>query len=85
MNKHKSTIDLILVNNLPSFQITNVTEISVSDCQKLITTFMKYYISRLRQKNIYYRSYKNFNEEKFLSVVEEVDFSFKTSNSDENY
>ena len=85
VNKHKSTIDLILVNNLRSFQITNVTETGVSDCQKLITTFMKYSISRLRQKNIHYRSYKNFNEEKFLSVVEEVDFSFKTSNSEENY
>ena len=46
---------------------------------------MKYYISRLRQKNVHYRSYKNFNEEKFLSGVEEVDFSFKTSNSEENY
>ena len=85
VNKHKSSIDLILVNNLRSFQITNVTETGVSDCQKLITTFMKYSISRLRQKNIHYRSYKNFNEEKFLSVVEEVDFSFKTSNSEENY
>ena len=85
VNKHKSSIDLILVNNLRSFQITNVTETGVRDCQKLITTFMKYSISRLRQKNIHYRSYKNFNEEKFLSVVEEVDFSFKTSNSEKNY
>ena len=85
VNKHKSTIDLILINNLRSFQITNVTETGVSDCHKLITTFMKYYISRLRQKNVHYRSYKNFNEEKFLSGVEEVDFSFKTSNSEENY
>ena len=85
MNKHKSTIDLILINNLRSFQITNVTETGVSDCHKLITTFMKYYISRLRQKNVHYRSYKNFNEEKFLSDVKEADFSFKTSNFDENY
>ena len=85
VNKHKSTIDLILINNLRSFQITNVTETGVSDCHKLITTFMKSYISRLKPKNVHYRSYKNFNEEKFLSDVKEVDFSFKTSNSDENY
>ena len=31
----------------------------VSDCHKLITTFMKYYISRLRQKNVHYRRCKN--------------------------
>ena len=46
---------------------------------------MKSYISRLKPKNDHYRSYKNFNEEKFLSDVKEADFSFKTSNSDENY
>ena len=85
MNNHKSTIDLILANKPRSFQITNVTETDVSDCHKLITTFMKSYIFRLKPKNVHYRSYKNFNEEKFLSDVKETDFSFKTSNPDENY
>ena len=46
---------------------------------------MKSYISRLKPKNVHYRSYKNFNEEKFLIDVKEADFSFKTSNPDENY
>ena len=82
---HKSTIDLILTNNPRSFQITNVTETGVGDCHKLIKTFMKSYISRLRPKNVHYRSYKNFDEEKFLSDVKEADFSFKASNPDENY
>ena len=85
MNKHNSTIDLILINNLRSFQIKNVTEAGVSDCHKIITTFMKSHIFRLKQENVHYRSYKKFNEEKFLSDVKEVDLSFKTSNSDENY
>ena len=35
MNNHKSTIDLILTNKPRSFQITNVTEIGVSDCHNL--------------------------------------------------
>ena len=85
MNNHKSTIDLILTNKPRSFQITNATETGVSDCHKLITTFMKSHISRLKPRNIHYRSYKYFNEEKFLSDVKEADFSFKTSNPDENY
>ena len=85
MNNHKSTIDLILTNKPRSFQITNVTETGVSDCHKLISTFTKSYISRLKLKNVHYRGYNNFNEEKFLSDVKEGHFSFKTSNLDENY
>ena len=56
MNNHKSTIDLILTNKPRSYQITNVTETGVSDCHKLILTFMKSYISRLKPKNVHYRS-----------------------------
>ena len=85
INNHKSSIDLILTNKPRSYQITNVTETGVSDCHKLIATFMKSYISPLKPKNVHYRSYKNFKEEKCLSDVKEADFSFKTSNPDENY
>ena len=85
MNNHKSTIDLTLTNKPRSFQITNVTETGVSDCNKLITTFMKSCISRIKPKNFHYHSCKNFNEEKFLTDVKEADFFFKISNSDENY
>ena len=46
---------------------------------------MKSCISRLKPKNVHYHSYKNFNEEKFLTDVKDADFSFKISNSDENY
>ena len=85
MNNHKSTIDLILTIKPRSFQITNLTETDVSDCHKPISTFMKSYICRLKPKNIHNRGYKNFNEEKFLCDVKEADFSFKTSNPDDNY
>ena len=85
MNNHKLTIVLISINNLRSFQITNVTETGASDCHKLVTTFMKSSVSRLKQKNVHYRSHQNFNEEKFLGNIKEADFSFKTSNSYENY
>ena len=85
MNNHKSAIDLTLANKPRSFQMTNVTETVVSDGNKLITTFMKSCISRLKPKNVHYHSYKNFNEEKFLTDVKEADFSFTTSNPDEKY
>ena len=46
---------------------------------------MKSRISRLKPRNVHYRSHKYFNEEKFPSDVKEADYSFKTSNPDENY
>ena len=53
MNDHKSNIDLILTNKPRSIQTTNVTATGVSDCHKLITAFMKSYISRLKPKNVH--------------------------------
>ena len=52
---NKSTIDL-LTNKPMSFQVTNTTETGLSDCHKLISSFMKSYISRLKPKTILYRS-----------------------------
>ena len=82
MNNHKSTIDPSFTNKPQSFQTTNFTETGVSDCHKLITTFMKSHISHLKPQNVHYRTYKYFNKGKFLSDVKEVDFSFKRSNPD---
>ena len=70
---------------LDTFHAVDVTETCESDCHKLITAFMKSHISRLKLQNVHYRSYKNFSEENFFSDVKEADFSFKTSNPDENY
>ena len=38
---------------------------------------MKSYISRVKPKNVHYGSYRNFNEEKFLSDVRERIFLLK--------
>ena len=77
MNNHESTIDLILTIKPRSFQITNVTETGVSDCHKLITTFMKSHISRRKPRNTHYRSYKYFNEENFSVTLRKRIFLLK--------
>ena len=59
---NKSTIDLLLTNKPMSFQMTNTAETGLSDCHKLISSFMKSYISRLKLKTIFYCDYKNFDE-----------------------
>ena len=59
-----------------SFLVTNTTAIGLGDCHKLISSFMKAYISYLKPKTIFYRNYKNFDKEKFLKDVKAADFSF---------
>ena len=68
-----------------SFQAANTTETGLSDCHKLISSFMKSYISRLKPKTIFYRNYKNFDEAKFVKDVKAADFSFSNNNPNENY
>ena len=70
-------MDLILINKPQSFQIANVTDTGVSDCHKLITTFMKCYISRLKPKNVHYRSYKNLSKKTFPVTLRKRSFLLK--------
>ena len=60
---NESTIYLLLTNTRMSFRMTNITESGLSDCHKLISLFIKSYISRLKPKT------KNFESEKFVKDV----------------
>ena len=82
---HKSLIDLFLINTTLSFQKTHVSETSLSDYHKLITTFFKTNFSRLRPKVLSYRSYKNFIESKFLNDLNKTIISFDNENPNQNY
>ena len=84
-NNHKWTIDLLLTNKPRSFQFTSVSETCLSDYHRLIATFMKSYISRLKPKIIHYRNFKIFDEQKFIVNVKNEDFSFETDDPDVNY
>ena len=67
---HKSATDLFLTNRPLSFQKTRTTETGISVYYKLISTFFKSHYTRLKPRIIYYRNYKNFNEELFLKELE---------------
>ena len=43
------------------------------------------YISRFTPKIIYYRNFKRFDKQKFITDVKNADFSFKTDDPNENY
>ena len=65
--------------------MTNTTETGLSDCHKLISSFMKSYISQIKPKTIFYRNYKNFDQAKFVKDVKAADFSFSNNDPNENY
>ena len=84
-NNHKSTIDLFFTNKPLSFQGTSTTETGLSNCHKLISTFMRSFVSRLKPKIIFFRNYKKFDETKFLSDLKNTNFSFTSADPNENY
>ena len=44
----------------------------ISDCHKIVTTCLRVNLPRLRNKNIIYRSFKNFDKETFLKKLKEA-------------
>ena len=82
---HKSTIDLILTNKSKNFQNTCITETGLSDFHKLISTFFKTQITRLKPKIVFFRNYKRFEDSKFLEDLNSTDFSLNTDDPNENY
>ena len=72
-------IDLFLTNCTRSFYNTCVFETGLSDFQKLVLTLLQSKFESLTPKIVSYRSYKQFNKEKFkdlfLSYLNELDMS----------
>ena len=65
----KSTINLFLTNRPLSFQKTRATETGISDFNKLISNFLKYYYTRLKPKIICYRNYKSLAKSCLLEIL----------------
>ena len=58
-------MDLLLINNVYSFQQTSAICTGLSDCHKLVLTVLKTTISKSQPKEITYRDYKQFDLLKF--------------------
>ena len=85
INNHKSTIDLFFTIKPLSFQGTSSTETGLSYCHKLISTFVRSFISPLKPKNVIFQNYKKFDETKFLSDLKNTNFSFTSADPNEIY
>ena len=85
-NSHKLTIDLFFTNKPLSFQGTSTTETGLSNCHKLISTFTRSFVSRVKPKIIFFRNYETkFDQTKFLSDLKNTNFSFTSADPNENY
>ena len=62
---HDSLIDVFLTNSPRKFKKSFSLELGISDCHKIIGSFLKTTISTLKQKMISYRSLKNLDIELF--------------------
>ena len=70
-NEHASSIDVILTSRPRKFYLSKTFELGVSDCHKMIITSLRAHVSRIKNKNVHFRSFKNFNKHQFLKKLTE--------------
>ena len=66
---HESTIDLILTNRPRRFLNSCALELGISDCHKMVCTSLRAHVSRMKSKNILYRTLKQFNDTAFSNDI----------------
>ena len=76
---------MFLANRPLSFQKTRTIETGIGDYHKLISAFLKSHYTHLKPRIIYYRNYKNYDEELFLKNLENSNLSANSDNPHENY
>jgi hypothetical protein len=76
---NSSSIDVMLTNKPRRFFNSNSFELGVSDCHTMITSFLRTQISRLRPKNITYRSFKKYDRTSFLNELNTKLSNFEVS------
>ena len=74
-----SCIDLFLTNRPRLFQCTTTLETGISDFHELVVTVLKIY-QKQRPKIIYYRNYKNFENENFRQDLKKELLKFDVIN-----
>ena len=65
-------LDVLLTNKPKSFQKTFVCETGLSDCHNLVATIFRLTFIKLPPKVVKYRSYKNFDENKFCHDLDQI-------------
>ena len=72
ISKKKWNSQLLLTNKPKSFQKTFVCETGLSGCHKLVATIFRSTFIKSPPKVVKYRSYKNFDENKFCRDLDQI-------------
>ena len=78
-------LNIILISKPKSFCKTCTIQTGLSDCHKMIATFLRTSFKRIPSKNIVYRDYKHFNPNEFLHELDLEMNKDKFYNSDKPY
>ena len=70
--QNPSCIDILLTNNICTFQQTTTACSGLSDCHKLVLTVSKTGIPKRNPRQITYRDYKKFDSLKFNNELKNV-------------
>ena len=74
-------LDVLLTNKPKSFQKTFVCKTGRSDCHKLVSTIFRSTFIKLPPKVAKYRSYKNFDENKFCRDLDQIQINEDSNGS----
>ena len=74
-------IDLMLTNRHRSFQNLCVIETGLSDFHKLTVTVLRPFLKKAEPKIIFYRDYKNFTNDNYQLLIEELSGNVNITNN----
>ena len=74
-------IDLMLTNRPRSFQNLCVIETGLSDFHKLTVTVLRPFLKKAEPKTIFYRDYKNFTNDNYQLLIEELSGNVNITNN----
>ena len=74
-------IDLMLTNRHRSFQNLCVIETGLSDFHKLTVTVLRPFLKKAEPKTIFYRDYKNFTNDNYQLLIEELSGNVNITNN----
>ena len=80
--EHESSIDVILTNRPNIFKNTFSYELGISDCHKMIGTYLKTTLPILKPKKMFYRSFKNLNINLLMADLKSSFNSISFDNTD---
>ena len=83
-NASPTLIDVILTNKLSHCQNTTNYNCELSDVHNIVSTQIKGRIPKINRDYITYRSYKNFDHEKYVEDLEKIDYVNIGNESDIN-